>query len=114
MKLLNERNIGFYYPKEFLKIIDRGLVDFEPWVIIEGAYLDNRLRIIRKNYPDRKLIPFARRLDNDDLACWEINEKDKVYIIHDFASIGWENKMVYENFWSWFKSAINDMIEYIG
>lgn len=114
MKLLNEETIEFSYPNEFIEIINRGLLDFEPWVIMDGDYLQKRFDGLKKRYPDKNLIPFARRLDNDDLACWERNRGEKVIVIHDFASQGWEVKSEFNNFWEWFKQTINDMIEFIG
>jgi len=35
-----------------------------------------------------------------------------VIIIHDFAASGWEGKSSFEGFWEWFRSAINDFIEF--
>ena len=49
-------------------------------------------------YPKRILIPFARRGDNDDVACFELNKGDEVQIIHDFASGGYEQRNTYKSF----------------
>jgi hypothetical protein len=35
-----------------------------------------------------------------------------VVVIHDFASPGYENKQEYNDFWAWFREAIEVMIEY--
>lgn len=64
-----------------------------------------------ERYPNRKLIPFAKRTDNDDVACFEIENPGKVEIIHDFAEPGWEQRVEYPDFWNWFKSAIDEFIE---
>ena len=113
MELLSQDLIEFTYPLEFIEITNRGLVDFEPWIILEGEYLQRRFEGLQKRYADRKLIPFARRLDNDDIACWEKGVDKKVVVIHDFASKGWEVKIEFDNFWMWFKQAIEDMIQFI-
>ena len=47
---------------------------------------------MKKRYPNRKLIPFAKRVDNDDTACFEIGKGSKVQLIHDFASEGFEQR----------------------
>lgn len=54
-----------------------------------------RIKGLQQRYPHRKLIPFARREDNDDIACFEVGKKDNVQIIHDFSSEGYEQKKQY-------------------
>jgi hypothetical protein len=114
MELLNKTDLpeGFEYPAEFLRIIDQNLTDLEPWAILSGEYLRDRYKGLKDRYKNKTLIPFARRLDNDDLACWDISTPGKVLIIHDFASAGWEQRQQFETFWDWFKKAIDDMIEH--
>lgn len=71
-----------------------------------------RLKGVTERYPNRKLIPFARRDDNDDIACFEVEKGEKVQIIHDFASEGYEQRNEYNDFWDWLKDAIDEMIEF--
>jgi len=47
------------------------------------------MRGLQERYPGRMLVAFARREDNDDVACWEAGGGGKVIVIHDFASDGW-------------------------
>jgi hypothetical protein len=103
--------VGFTYPEEFMTVINQGLTDLEPWAIMSGEYLKDRYEGLKKRYKEG-LVPFARRLDNDDLACWDIDVPEKVVIIHDFASKGWEKKKVFNSFWEWFRQAVEDMIEF--
>lgn len=65
-----------------------------------------------RGYPERALVPFARRQDNDDVACWEAGQGEQVFIVHDYASPGWERRGVYPNFYVWLRQAVEDMIEY--
>lgn len=46
------------------------------------------------------------------MACWEKSNPNKIVIIHDFASEGWERVMDYNDFWEWFRTAIEEMIEF--
>lgn len=40
-------------------------------------------------YPGRSLVPFACRQDNDDVACWDLDQgRGRVVIVHDFKSPG--------------------------
>ncbi|KFN16235.1 hypothetical protein DJ94_5588 [Bacillus pseudomycoides] len=67
---------------------------------------------MKKRYPNRNLIPFAKRVDNDDTACFEIGKGNKVQLIHDFTSEGFEQRKEFNDFWEWAESAINEMIDY--
>jgi hypothetical protein len=103
---------GFKYPDSFLKVIELDLVDFDLWYIMDEEQVQGRIKGLEKRYPNRSLIPFARRDDNDDIACFEIDKGERVQIIHDFASKGYEQRKEFNDFWEWLQSAIKEMIEY--
>ncbi len=102
---------GFAYPHEFLRVVDLGLVNLEPWWIFDGAPLRDRVVGLRKRFPDRVLVPFARREDNDDVACWE-GAPPRVVVIHDFASPGFEDRGGFADFNDWLRQAIEDLIAF--
>mgnify|MGYP005776609777 CR=1 FL=1 len=102
---------GFSYPASLQKIIELNLVSFDIWYLFDKENGVKRLEGLRKRYPDRVLVPFARRSDNDDIACLSTNSK-KVFIIHDFASAGYEQKEIFSDVWMWLKYAIDTMIDY--
>jgi hypothetical protein len=104
---------SFEYPRQFLRIVELGLMDLEPWWILEDEPLRGHLRSLRTHYPARNLIPFAKRQDNDDIACFVL-DSGKISIIHDFASPGWEQRgagRVFETFYDWLRKAIEDLTE---
>lgn len=103
---------GFSYPQSFLRIVQLNIVDIEPWYIMNSKEVEHRIQGMKKRYPERALIPFARRCDNDDVACFELDKDEEVQVIHDFASVGYEQRNVYKTFWDWFRSAIEDMIQF--
>ncbi|UHM89759.1 hypothetical protein [Rahnella victoriana] len=115
-KLLTDSELPtwFSYPDSFKRIFEQGLIDFDPWIIMDDARLRVRYEGIKKRYPSRELIPFARREDNDDVACWERSKNGKVIIIHDFASEGYEDVKELDSFWDWLRSALEATIEYGG
>lgn len=102
---------GFKYPEAYTKIVELNLIDFDYWYIMNEDQALNRLRGLRQRYPKRYLVPFAKRDDNDDIACFDLNQPNKVQIIHDFASSGYEQKKTYDNLWEWLRDAINEFIE---
>lgn len=101
----------FAYPEEYLKVIELNLCDFEYWYMFSEENALKRLNGLKKRYPERQLIPFARRDDSDDIACFEVGDSIKVQLIHDFASSGFEQKRTYRDFWEWFLEAVNELVQ---
>lgn len=103
---------GFSYPPQFVRVVELGLTDLEPWRIMQGDELGARIDGLRARYPSRLVVPFARRIDNDDVACWDLDRGGRVSIIHDFASPGWEQQGEFEDVYAWLRQAVEDLIEY--
>lgn len=100
------------YPAAFLRIVDQMLVDVRPWHIMECERVQLQYKGLAERYPSRDLFPFAYRQDNDDVACWAKGTGEKVFIIHDFASSGYENEGAFDSIWAWFRVAIEETIEW--
>ena len=111
MKEIEKQFAGFSYPYSLFKVIEFGLIDYGRWYLMPIDNIVDRKNGLESRY-NRKLIPFARRGDNDDIACFEVGQGERVFIIHDFATSGWERRQEYDNFWEWFKIAIDEMIEF--
>jgi hypothetical protein len=103
---------GFSYPPEFIRIVELGLTNLEPWRILGGEQLRQRLLGMRSRYPTRHLVPFAARQDSDDVAAWDSQDPGRVVIIHDYASPGDELVEEHPSFADWFKYAIQDMLDW--
>jgi len=95
----------------YLTLLERELYNFTPWEILLNEEYEKAYKSLEKNYPKRELVPFASRCDNDDIACWEKGKDNQVFIIHNYASSGWESRGKYKDFWTWFKNeAVEEMI----
>ena len=105
---------NYVYPAEFVKIVELNLVDFEIWYLMSNEQVNIRIEGLKSGYPSRNLIPFARRDDSDDIACFEVEKGNSVQIIHDFAGEGFEQRKEYKCFWDWFRDAIDEMIAEVG
>lgn len=103
---------GFQYPRQFEHIVELGLHDLEPWFLLQGKPLRDAKSGLADRYPSRLLVPFARRQDNDDIACWQAPDAEQIYIIHDHASAGWEQRASYPAFYEWLRKAVDDLIEF--
>lgn len=95
----------FVYPLDFLSAIDGGLYDIGPWQILDGDWLKVRYTGLKDRFPNRELVPFARRLDSDDVACWDKASYPAVKVVHDFAKPGWEEVFEYSSFHDWLSVA---------
>jgi|HubBroStandDraft_1064217.scaffolds.fasta_scaffold53292_1 hypothetical protein len=102
----------FEYPPDFLSVCQTGLSEFRPWKILHEPYISSRMAALKTRYAHRDLVPFALRLDCDDVACWDRASTPRVVIIHDFASVDWESRKTYETFWDWFRAAMNDFTDF--
>lgn len=102
---------GFTYPPELLRLVEHGIVDLEPWLVLVGERLRRRFEGLGQRYPHRALVPFAMRLDNDDVATFEVGSTG-VTIVHDFASPGYEQRETYPDVNAWLRKAIDDYIEF--
>jgi hypothetical protein len=98
-------------PAGLSRIVEQGLVDLSPWLILRRDQALARMEGLRERYKTA-YVPFARRQDNDDLAVLLPNAPDRVVIVHDFADEGCELRTEYESFWDWFRVAIEDMIAF--
>ena len=115
IQLIKRENLPhwFDYPAEFLKLIEQNLIDFDPWIILNGDLLKEKFMGLNQRYSERDLLPFARRLDNDDVACWE-KGKEGIVIIHDYASPGYEQRETYTDFKEWTFAALETTFEHGG
>jgi hypothetical protein len=106
----DQRPAWLDYPRSFCRIVDQGLVNITPWHVLDSQGALERFRGLAKRYPARDLFPLAYRQDNDDIACWAKGHGEKVFIVHDFASPGWEDEDSFDDVWSWFRAAIEETI----
>ena len=113
MKLYDasERFPGFEYPAGLEKVADLGLTDLDAWFILDAPFAESYCESMGKRYPARALVPFAKRCDCDDVACFEVDKPQRVQVIHDFAEPGWEQRDEFPDFWSWFSSAVDLLVE---
>jgi len=84
----------------------------EPWFVFDASEAIKKMNGLRERYPGRCLLPFAKREDNDDVACFDRAYPGKAMIAHDFASPGWEHHSTLDSFYAWVRKAVEDMIEF--
>lgn len=57
--------------KALYKLLELELTNFDVWYFMDEDSASQKLKGLKGRYPNRILIPFARRGDCDDIACFE-------------------------------------------
>ncbi len=97
---------SFKFPQSYLDLVSKGLPDIDPWWWLaphkeSAIYLADTLR---KQFPLRILVPFAKHGGSDDVACFDGSDTSgdpKVFYIHSFCSPGWEYRGETNSFAEW-------------
>jgi hypothetical protein len=93
---------GFQFPQSYFAIIDE-LPELEPvwWLVDDPQSLRSWGMIIAAQYPDPPSVPFAKADNNDDVYCFDAEDKSgdpPVWLIHSFAGPGWGHRGQWANF----------------
>jgi hypothetical protein len=114
MKLLQNEDLpeGFSYPGALKRLVERELTHLEPWWVCDASVARDRMKGFARRYPGKLLVPFAKREDNDDVACFDQASPGSVVVLHDFASDAWDRRRVFGDFYSWLRQAVEDMIAF--
>ncbi|MDX1994450.1 MAG: hypothetical protein SF029_18855 [bacterium] len=109
------QKMHFDLPNAYYKVFDLGLTNLTPWRFLEAEECQDLFSVLRQLYSGNVLLPFARRMDNDDVACLVVQSQEyttsSVLIVHLFASSGDEVDHIHETFWDWFRAAVDEMID---
>jgi hypothetical protein len=109
--LPEDLDVSVSLPRELERIASQGLINLSPWHVMPRELAKKRMTGLRGRYRT-KYVPFARRQDNDDVACIDPDEPGRVVVVHDFSTDDAERVATYETFWDWFRSVVEDMIAF--
>ena len=101
----------FEYPTGFRNLVEQGTVSFKPWRLVNADFALKTYPALRERY-GRELFPIAHRQGSDDVACLEKGRGEVITIINGYTSPGRENEGEFGSFWQWFRTAIEEMIEF--
>ena len=61
-----------------------------------------------------RLVAFARRQDNDDLACFEVIDDSarRIVVVHGWTPEGYAVVRTFDHFWDWLKAVIDDVAQW--
>ncbi len=111
----------FKFPQAFLDFVRQPKIpDLDPWFLMcytsdPKGYYDGWVDMLKSQYPDRQLVPFARWEPTDDVACFEPGEDPElpvIHYIHSFTDPGYEERGWVPTFEAWLENALEEAAEY--
>lgn len=100
---------AFRFPPEFASWVQQGgSTELSWWDTLDLEKREIWLGILRKWYPKRSLVPFAKFLASDDVACFDgadTSGNPIVHLVHSFADSGWEDRGSVPSFFHWLEDA---------
>jgi hypothetical protein len=110
------------FPVGYRWLIQRELVGYDTFTQLQPWYFirSNQCFWANEHWAgicDRKLFVFARRQDNDDLACFDVNDHGvatQVIHIQGWTKAGFEVIQEFPDFWEWLKAVIDDIAEWVA
>ncbi len=108
---VGDLDVDVEIPSGLQRLHQQNLLDLTPWHLMAREPALKRLQGLRQRYA-RKYVPFARRQDNDDLACFDPSLGGRIVVVHDYASETTEARKQFPSFWDWFRAAVEDMISF--
>lgn len=112
----------FDYPAEYKWLVERGIAGFGPFTELQPWYFtpEDQSFWATEHWPNisnRNLFVFARRQDNDELACFSFDANgniDGIKVIQGWTDKGFEILKEFSTFWEWLKFVIDDMADWIS
>jgi hypothetical protein len=109
---------NFSFPQSYIEFVSQDEIPYlEPWWFLSEFEEDANfwLNEIKKQYPSRNLVPFAKYDTADDMVCFDGSDTSgnpKVFYVHTFASPGWEDRGEVENFDVWLEKTRAESAQY--
>ena len=80
-----------------------------PWEILDDAGIASRTAAVRERHPLRNLTAFARRVDQDTLACFDKGDDGKskaIVVLRHLDDAAQTKEQRYPGFSAWFDDAL--------
>lgn len=111
----------FEPPKGYAWLLQQHMVGFEafsqlqPWYYLDQTSVFEVRRVWPNGPYDGDLVAFARRQDNDDIACFHVLQGNvqAIMVIHGWTTAGYAVVQTYPTFWDWLKAVVDDIAEWV-
>lgn len=102
----------FKYPDELERLISLKLINFDLWYLMTREQSTVIQEQLKRQCSSTELIPFARRGDNEDIACFEVRNNKRVVVLKNCEYLGYRPRQEFGSIWDWFRDAIETMIAF--
>lgn len=100
-------------PELYVRVVHNELFNFKPWWIVnDNDFVEKYNNGLKDRFPDKEFFMFAKRLDNDVIAVFSKEHGERVLLLNDFSSKGWEQNGSFENFEEWFVTTVKEFIDF--
>lgn len=100
------------YPQELERLVALRLINFDLWYLISRERAMEILKQLKMECDIKDFVPFARRGDNEDVACFGIGNDRRVIVYKQSDNLGYRPRQVFDSVWDWFRDAIEIMIAF--
>lgn len=108
----------FEFPQDYLDYVNSNHMGIYPWHFLcdsEPKEYDEWVRMVKKHYPERALVPFAiwSLLDGrGDLICFEMSKENFLINVCYLSSKFTDEEFFVKSFEDWMVAVIQDLREY--
>jgi hypothetical protein len=103
-------------PVLYYRMVECGVIELEPWALLRGSEQLQRAQHIDEVFPGWGVTPFARRTDNDEVACWtgrSVVVIDDFDVLRDTGGAAARRALAeYPSMDEWLIAAVRDFIEF--
>jgi len=108
----DEFELVYNYPDALERLVALRLINFDLWYLMNREQSMVIWKQMSLNCDRKGLIPFARRGDNEDIACFEVANNEKVLVLKNCEYLGYRPRQAFDSVWDWFRDAIELMIAF--
>ena len=106
---------GFRYPRAFDHLLEREMVRLWNFCVLEAEDAWERMAGMRRRYPTRLLVPFAKDGRSDDVACFEHGSgpgftAHRVVLVDDHAPPGFEDCGSHPDLLGWLRDTLAEAL----
>lgn len=101
---------GFSYPPAFDYLVNE--MDFSGignWVILVNDQLSFYREGVKRRFPEYPgLVPFAREMSTDYIACFDFYKNNQVICFEDFNPVNFSSCKTFASVWEWLHFVVDD------
>lgn len=103
---------GYPCPAQVDHLCRLGLTDLEPWAVLNTGGQEFRAGMVEKRWPGTCLLPFAARMDRDDVVCVDRRTGELLWVDpYETPVVECADRDRFASFDDWLRMAVDDYID---